>query len=359
MHATTLDRSPGADATDTAPVTPLRPSATPTQKPTPTPTQTQTPPPTPTQTQSPPPAQTPPTPPGRAPRDLGHRASSARTPREERRRLETLELYAAAARAGTADDERDRRRLVAHVVERHLDVADAVARRYASSGDEHADIRQVACVGLVKAALRFDHGKGDDFVAFAGPTVSGEIKRHLRDTGWSVRPPRRLQELCAAAVVARASLEQQLGREPSEHELAEHLGQPVAEVREALLARRDRWAASLDVPVGDGDGTSLGDLVTADDELPRAEARCELRRVLPTLGRRDRLLVQLRFVDELSQADIGRVLGVTQMQVSRLLAKLLARLRRELGEDRELGEGDAPGRAAAASPRDVPRPLSA
>ena len=297
----------------------------------------------------------------RAGRDHGHRASSARTPREERRRLETLELYAAAARAGTADDERDRRRLVAHVVERHLDVADAVARRYASSGDEHADIRQVACVGLVKAALRFDHGKGDDFVAFAGPTVSGEIKRHLRDTGWSVRPPRRLQELCAAAVVARASLEQQLGREPSEHELAEHLGQPVAEVREALLARRDRWAASLDVPVGDGDGTSLGDLVTADDELPRAEARCELRRVLPTLGRRDRLLVQLRFVDELSQADIGRVLGVTQMQVSRLLAKLLARLRRELGEDRERGEdeGDAPGRAAAASPRDVPRPLSA
>ena len=292
-------------------------------------------------------------------RDHGHRASSARTPREERRRLETLELYAAAARAGTADDERDRRRLVAHVVERHLDVADAVARRYSSSGDEWADIRQVACVGLVKAALRFDHGKGEDFVAFAAPTVSGEIKRHLRDTGWSVRPPRRLQELCAAAVVARASLEQELGREPTDDELADHLGQPVAEVREALLARRDRWATSLDVPVGDaegeGRGTSLGDALAADDLLPRAEARCELGRLLAGLGRRDRQLVQLRFVEEMSQAEIGRVLGVTQMQVSRLLTKLLARLRRELGED----EPDVAAPAPAASRPAVRPPLSA
>jgi RNA polymerase sigma-B factor len=261
-----------------------------------------------------------------------HRASSARSPREERRRLETLAAYRRAALAPSHEADRARRGLVAQVVEQHLDVADAVARRYASAGDEWADIRQVACLGLLKAALRFDHEKGDDFVAFAGPTVSGEVKRHLRDATWAVRPPRRLQELSVALAAVRDPLTHRLGHEPSAAEFALRLGEPVAEVRLALQARLDRTATSLDLPISTAEGTSLGDTLAADDQHEATEARCELQRAVAQLGERDRLLVQLRFVDELSQAEIGRVLGVTQMQVSRLLAKVLGRLRELLSD---------------------------
>jgi len=268
----------------------------------------------------------------RRPTSTAHRTSSARSPREERRRLETLAAYRRAAVGPPHEAGRARHGLIAQVVEQHLDVADAVARRYASAGDEWADIRQVACLGLLKAALRFDHEKGDDFVAFAGPTVSGEVKRHLRDATWAVRPPRRLQELSVAVAAVRDTLTHRLGHEPSAADFALRLGEPVAEVRLALQARLDRTATSLDVPIGTAEDTSLGDTLAADDEHEATEARCELQRAVAQLGERDRLLVQLRFVDELSQAEIGRVLGVTQMQVSRLLAKVLGRLRELLSD---------------------------
>jgi RNA polymerase sigma-B factor len=309
--------------------------------------------------------------PAASPRRLSsaaHRASSARSPREERRRLDTLAAYRRAALAPSHEADRARRGLVAQVVEQHLDVADAVARRYASAGDEWADIRQVACLGLLKAALRFDHEKGDDFVAFAGPTVSGEVKRHLRDATWAVRPPRRLQELSVALAAVRDPLTHHLGHEPSAEELALRLGEPVAEVRLALRARLDRTAASLDLPISTAEGTSLGDTLAADDQHEATEARCELQRAVAQLGDRDRLLVQLRFVEELSQAEIGRVLGVTQMQVSRLLAKVLGRLRELLAEngDAEAASGEAvvipdatvrPG-AALARPAGAPTSIS-
>ncbi|WP_314103918.1 sigma-70 family RNA polymerase sigma factor [uncultured Frigoribacterium sp.] len=281
--------------------------------------------------------------PAASPRRLSsaaHRASSARSPREERRRLDTLAAYRRAALAPSHETDRARRGLVAQVVEQHLDVADAVARRYASAGDEWADIRQVACLGLLKAALRFDHEKGDDFVAFAGPTVSGEVKRHLRDATWAVRPPRRLQELSVALAAVRDPLTHRLGHEPSAEELALRLGEPVAEVRLALRARLDRTAASLDLPIGTAEGTSLGDTIAAADEHEATEVRCELKRAIAQLPDRDRLLVRLRFVDELSQAEIGRVLGVTQMQVSRLLAKVLGRLRGLLSLDEVRSRAD-------------------
>lgn len=272
----------------------------------------------------------------------GRRPSSARTEREEARRRVTLARFAELAAA--PDDERLRRRTVELVVRDHVDVADALARRYASGSDDREDLRQVGCVGLLKAAHRFDADKGDDFVAFAAPTISGEIKRHLRDTGWLVRPPRRLQELRASVAHLSTALTQQLGRQPSARELADRLDLPVAEVAEAVLAQRDGQAVSLEAPLPGTDDACLGDSIPSeDDALGRAERWAELERALGGLGERDRLLVRLRFVDDLSQADIGRELGVTQMQVSRLLQKVLTRLRGELGD------GSAPA-VVASSP---------
>jgi RNA polymerase sigma-B factor len=294
-----------------------------------------------------------------------HRESSARTPVEERRRAETLALYARSGAEEPADRAAARRSLVARVVEQHLDVADSVARRYASSGVERDDLRQVARLGLVKAALRFDHSVGEDFVAFAAPTVSGEVKRHLRDATWFVRPPRRLQELCSAALTTRASLAQSLGRIPDVAEIAAELREPEGDVDEALRARADRLAGSLDVVVDPESGVTVGETIAADDPWPLTEARCELDRAVATLPERDRVIVRLRFVDELSQAEIGRVLGVTQMQVSRLLTKVLARLRAQL-DDAPAPRPTPPPlavissrRAATASRPAVRRPLSA
>lgn len=294
-----------------------------------------------------------------------HRVSSARTPSEERRRVETLALYALSEADPPTDREAARRSLVARVVETHLDVADAVARRYASAGVEREDLRQVARLGLVKAALRFDCTVGEDFVAFAAPTVSGEVKRHLRDTTWFVRPPRRLQELCSAALTTRASLAQSLGRIPDVAEIAAELREPEGEVDEALRARADRLAGSLDVVVDPESGVTVGETIAADDPWPHAEARCELDRAIAALPERDRVIVRLRFVDELSQAEIGRMLGVTQMQVSRLLTKVLARLRDQL-DDAPAARPTPPPvapissrRAATASRPAARRPLSA
>jgi RNA polymerase sigma-B factor len=300
-----------------------------------------------------------------SPSDGAHRASSARTPGEERRRAETLALYTLSEADPPADREAARRSLVARVVEQHLDVADSVARRYASSGVERDDLRQVARLGLVKAALRFDHSVGEDFVAFAAPTVAGEVKRHLRDATWFVRPPRRLQELCSAALTTRASLAQSLGRMPEVAEIAAELREPEGEVAEALRARADRLAGSLDVVVDPGSGVTVGATIAADDPWPLTEARCELDRAIATLPERDRVIVRLRFVDELSQAEIGRVLGVTQMQVSRLLTKVLARLRDQLDDAPAPGPTPPPvavissRRAATASRPAARRPLSA
>lgn len=259
----------------------------------------------------------------------GRRPSSARTDREERRRVTTLARFAELA--ARPDDDALRRRTVALVAEDHLDVAESLARRYASSTDDWHDLRQVGCVGLLKAAQRFDGEKGDDFVAFAAPTISGEIKRHLRDTGWLVRPPRRLQELRAAVAQLSSTLTQQLGRAPSTADLAARLDLPVSEVAEAVLAQRDSQAVSLEAPLPGVEDACLGEVLPATDgTLERAERWAELEHAMRGLGERDRLLLRLRFVDDLSQAEIGRELGVTQMQVSRLLTRVLGRLRSEL-----------------------------
>lgn len=215
----------------------------------------------------------------------------------------------------------------------HRDVADAIARRYIGRTQDADDIRQVAYIGLIKAASRFDPAKGDDFVSFAVPTISGEIKRHLRDHGWFIRPPRRIQELRGRAAAAGPRLAQFLGRSPSTRELAEYLGESVDLLREAYRSQDGLTPTSLDIPISDDEQVSLGDAIGApDDRHARVELAADLRAAFSVLTPRERRIVHLRFFEDCTQQQIATELGVTQMQVSRLLGKILIRLRAALGD---------------------------
>jgi RNA polymerase sigma-B factor len=206
-----------------------------------------------------------------------------------------------------------------------IDLADAVSRRYFGRGVDPDDVIQVGRLALVKAARGYRCGHGSGFAAYAVPTISGEIKRYFRDCGWTVRPPRRLQELRAELASAQERLRQELQREPTDADLAQELDvdpDSVAEVRECSAAYH---ALSLDAP---GPTGTLADVAGACcGEIEDVESRDALRQVLSCLSDRDQLIVRLRFVEELTQAEIGQVLGVSQMQVSRLLASILGRLR--------------------------------
>jgi len=254
-----------------------------------------------------------------APAELAERRSA--------RRRSTAEVF----RSSAGGSELDRRRVRDAAVVEFLDVADAVARRYIPRGHDGDDIRQVAYVGLVKAASRFDPDKGDDFVSFAVPTISGEIKRHLRDNGWFIRPPRHVQELRGRITAASPRLAQQLGRTPARRELADHLGVDVAALDEAARSGEGLMPASLDVAVSDDDALTLADTVGgADAGYAHVELSTDLRRALRDLAPRERRIVHLRFVEDRTQQQIADELHVTQMQVSRLIVKILARLRASL-----------------------------
>lgn len=239
------------------------------------------------------------------------------------RRTETREII---ARTRTADKQ-SKKQLREQVVLSHLDLADTIARRYSGHGPEADDIRQVAYVGLVKASQRFDPDKGEDFVSFAVPTISGEIKRHLRDHGWVIRPPRPVQELRSQLNGLIGSLAQELGHSPTNMELAHCLDRDLADVREAMVAHESMRPASLDVPVADDEALTLADTIgRADSALERAEVVANLSPALRRLSILERNIVYLRFFEELTQQEIASRIGVTQMQVSRLLKKILTTL---------------------------------
>jgi len=254
--------------------------------------------------------------------------ASARTPEVGTREARTRQLL---DRLAHEHDPRVCRRIRDEVVCCNIEVACAIAARYRGRGLEPDDLRQVALVGLVKAAQRYHAGAGDSFLAFARPTIRGEIRRHFRDAGWAVRPPRRLQELHADIRAVAAALEQDIGGPPTTAQLAEALGTDegsVAEARElpgcysptSLDAKRDehRRALADDLPDPGGDPSAT------------VVQRLTLAAALRTLDAADRRLLRLRFEDELSQEEIGRRLGVSQMQVSRRLRRVLDRLRGEL-----------------------------
>ncbi|MEU8774872.1 SigB/SigF/SigG family RNA polymerase sigma factor [Streptomyces sp. NPDC048606] len=221
------------------------------------------------------------------------------------------------------------------LVELNLSLVKYAAHRFRNRSDPLEDIIQVGTIGLIKAINRYDVERGVEFATFALPTVTGEIKRFFRDSTWSVKVPRRLQELRLDIAKAHDVLEQRLGRHPTDLELAEHLGITEGEVNEGRRAANGYTAGSLDAPAGEeSEGTtlmrSLGVEETAYDRIECMEA---LKPLIAGLGGRDRRILSLRFGDELTQGEIGSRLGISQMHVSRLLARIMETLRAGLLED--------------------------
>jgi RNA polymerase sigma-B factor len=224
-----------------------------------------------------------------------------------------------------ADDPRAREALI----ERFLPLARSIARRYENSGEPLEDLVQVASLALVKAVDRFDPSRGHAFSSFAVPTIAGELKRHFRDRTWTVRPPRDLQELTIKVERVSTELWQRNDRSPTVAELASELELDEEQILEALHARTARGRLSLDAPTGgDDERPSLGEaLGSVDEGYDQAETRALLDRLLATVSERDREVIRLRFEHDLTQAEIGELLGVSQMQVSRIVRQTLTRLR--------------------------------
>ncbi|MFC8501547.1 sigma-70 family RNA polymerase sigma factor [Pedococcus sp. NPDC057267] len=217
----------------------------------------------------------------------------------------------------------DRRELERQVVLLTLDLADRAARRYRGRGLEFEDLRQVASLALLKAVRGFRPGRGPGFAAYAVPTISGELKRFFRDTGWAVRPPRRLQETRARVLRSEEELRQDLQREPTRDEVANAVGLDLAGLEESAEAASWFSTSSLDAPGGDH-AVEVPDVSDAYADLDRSDA---LGRALDTLDARELAIVRMRYVEERTQSDIGAAIGVSQMQVSRLLAATLEHLR--------------------------------
>jgi RNA polymerase sigma-B factor len=194
------------------------------------------------------------------------------------------------------------------------------------------DLVQAGLLGLTKALDRFDPAQGASFTGYAVPTMLGEMRRYLRDHAWAVRVPRALQEDAMRVTRATQQLEPKLGRSPTPQELADHLGLEVEAVLEAIVAGRAYHSSSLDQPAGgDGDGMPLGDTVGAEDtELGRTELAVLLGHVRHVLDERERYVLHLRFERDLTQTAIAQRIGVSQMQVSRILRATLAKLRAEI-----------------------------
>lgn len=214
------------------------------------------------------------------------------------------------------------------LVEAHMGLAAYLARRFANRGQPLEDLTQVAALGLLKAVERFDPELQIEFSTYATTTIVGELKRYLRDKGWAVRAPRRMQELYLSLSRVVDPLGQELGRSPTIAELAAEVGASEEEVLEALEAGQAYRFASLDAPRSDAEGESVGESMgTEDEELARAEQRAVLTPMLEYLPQRQREIVHLRFFEGLTQSEIARRLGISQMQVSRLLSRSVAQMR--------------------------------
>ncbi len=245
----------------------------------------------------------------------------------DRRRHRTTTLW---QRITSSQSEAERDGLREEIVLVNLPVAQGIARRYGSRGMPLEDLEQVACLGLVKAVRGFDPARQNDFLGYAVPTVSGEVKRYFRDFGWTVRPPRRVQELQARINSVSNDTAQTLGRDARPTEVAARLGVELSDVLESMTCRGAFTPTSLDTPVGEaGSSESLGDLLAhGGDDFVDAENALVLKRAMSTLPARDLLILRRRFFEDRTQQQIGDEIGVSQMQVSRLLARILGTLRR-------------------------------
>lgn len=216
------------------------------------------------------------------------------------------------------------------IIERCLPLADHIARRFRNRGEPHEDLVQVARMGLVNAVNRFDVTAGTEFIGFAVPTMMGEVRRYFRDHGWAIKVPRRLKELNMSLNRAKTELSQELNRAPTASELAEHLEIDREEVVEGLIAANAYSTRSTDATIGSGDddgysiADTFGDLDANIEKVVDVET---VRPLLMSLPERERIVLQLRFFENMSQSQIAERIGHSQMHVSRLLAKSLAALR--------------------------------
>ena len=249
--------------------------------------------------------------------------SGAERTREDR---ELFERYAAGDAAA--------RELL---IERFLPLARQLARRYQRAGEPLDDLMQVASMGLIKAIDRFDADREIAFSSYAVPTILGEIKRHFRDRTWAVRVPRDLQELTLRVDKAVGELSEELRRQPSVTEIGEAVGADEEQVLEALQAGGAYRAVSFDAPrgtTGEDEVTTLADSVGIDEGgFDRAEERATLEHLLTTVSDRERDVLRMRFEEDMTQAEIGAIIGVSQMQVSRIIRQALTRLRAAAGAD--------------------------
>jgi RNA polymerase sigma-B factor len=257
----------------------------------------------------------------------------------------TAQMDHSPARLGSGGTDVRRRFALAHggdaaareeLVLRFLPLARRLARRYQRSSEPFDDLLQVATLGLVKAVDRFDPDRGVAFTSFAVPTILGELKRHFRNTGWAVHVPRGLHEQALRVDSAHRELESRLGRAPRVQEVADTVGISLEEVLSAMEASAAYEAVSIDAPVRGEDGEHVGlagTLGNEDPGLELAEHRVTVAATVRLLPRRDREVLELRFGQDLTQSEIAARIGVSQMQVSRIIRRALERLRALAGED--------------------------
>jgi len=248
-------------------------------------------------------------------------------PRRSERTSELFRLYQATGE----------RKYRNEIVELHRDVAEYYIKRYSRRGVPADDLRQVALLTIVRAVDRFDLAQGVEFSTFASRTIEGELKRYFRDKTWTVRPPRRAQELHLSLRRAEEEMAQQMGRSPTVEELAIQLGETVDHVLEAMEAGVAHQGASLDQPAGgnDSDGAVLADRVLSHNDAGFAHVDRQLivREVLETLDERDRRIIELRFFENRTQEEIADIIGVSQSYLSRILRRVLLELREKLDAD--------------------------
>lgn len=249
-------------------------------------------------------------------------------PTRDERCARTAELL---TRRTATSSEAERQHINAELVEVNRAVAVALARRYRNRGVAFEDLCQTAFEGLTKAVMRFDPELAEDLLTFAVPTIRGELLRHFRDHAWAVRPPRRVQELQQEAGAASEELRGRLGREPTSSELATYLSTEESAVIEALRASSCFQPLSLAQPTAQGSELTLADVLCDEDDWnDLSDAKVALLPAVRRLSERDRHILYLRFFEDLTQEEIGAQLGVSQMQVSRLLTRMLGQLRAEI-----------------------------
>jgi len=239
-------------------------------------------------------------------------------PDDERRRLrERFDAYGATGDIAIRDE----------LVAAHLRLAIHLARRFSNRGVPQDDLEQVAAMGLIMAIDRFEPERGLEFSTFATPTIVGELKRYFRDKGWAVRVPRRVQELNVRLNSLVGELTHQLGRSPTIAELARAARASEEEVLEAMEAAQAYRSGSIDAAANSDDDSASQQLGAEDEALFAAENRVFIEDMIERLPPRDQLLIRLRYYDEMTQVEIAERLGISQMHVSRLLARILTDLR--------------------------------